>query len=127
MDKGQLEAFRARLIAEKARVQAEIERRDQDSRENAEDQYEESTMGNGLHIADAASDVFEQERINAERDDATDRLNEINKALERIDNGTYGISEVSGKPIPVERLQALPWATRLVDEETEENIRDISY
>jgi RNA polymerase-binding transcription factor DksA len=38
-------------------------------------------------------------------------------ALNRIDDGTYGVSEVSGKPIPIERLEAVPYATTLVDEE----------
>ena len=35
----------------------------------------------------------------------------------RIADGTYGLSAVSGKPIPLERLEALPYATTLVDEE----------
>jgi RNA polymerase-binding transcription factor DksA len=36
--------------------------------------------------------------------------------LSRIKDGTYGVSEVSGKPIPKERLEAVPYATTLVDE-----------
>lgn len=43
-------------------------------------------------------------------------LAQFDKALARIDAGTYGYSEVSGKPIPLERLEALPWATTLVGE-----------
>lgn len=43
-------------------------------------------------------------------------LAEIEHALDKIDDGTYGISEVSGKPIPYERLQAVPWARATVDE-----------
>jgi RNA polymerase-binding transcription factor DksA len=38
------------------------------------------------------------------------------QALTRIEEGTYGISSVSGKPIPIERLRAIPTATKLVDE-----------
>jgi DnaK suppressor protein len=38
-------------------------------------------------------------------------------ALARVDEGTYGISEVSGKPIPDERLRAKPTATRTVEEQ----------
>ncbi len=44
-------------------------------------------------------------------------LAQIDRALERIEAGTYGFSEVSGKPIPVDRLEAVPYATTLVDEE----------
>jgi RNA polymerase-binding transcription factor DksA len=46
-----------------------------------------------------------------------DELERIDKALARIAEGTYGVSEVSGKPIPRARLEALPTATTLVDEE----------
>jgi RNA polymerase-binding transcription factor DksA len=47
---------------------------------------------------------------------ARDELAQVKRALARIEAGTYGISEVSGKPIPRERLEALPSATTLVDE-----------
>jgi RNA polymerase-binding transcription factor DksA len=40
----------------------------------------------------------------------------VKRALDRIEQGTYGLSEVSGKPIPIERLEAVPSATTLVDE-----------
>jgi RNA polymerase-binding transcription factor DksA len=48
---------------------------------------------------------------------ARDELAQVEKALGRIEAGTYGTSEVSGKPIPRERLDAVPSATTLVDEE----------
>lgn len=58
-----------------------------------------------------------------ERDDEWDQLNfakgelaRVERALDRIKDGTYGLSQVSGKPIPRERLEALPTATTLVDE-----------
>ncbi len=38
------------------------------------------------------------------------RLAQIERALEKIDDGTYGISDASGDPIPIERLEALPEA-----------------
>jgi signal peptidase II len=41
---------------------------------------------------------------------------DIDAALERIADGTYGYSLVSGRPIPRERLEAIPWATVLVEE-----------
>jgi RNA polymerase-binding transcription factor DksA len=46
---------------------------------------------------------------------ARQQVDEIDAALERIDNGTYGLCRVSGKPIPKERLQAIPWATERVE------------
>ncbi len=50
----------------------------------------------------------------------------VKEALERIENGTYGKSVVSGKPIPEKRLEVLPWADRLVEEEEQEEQRNLS-
>lgn len=44
-------------------------------------------------------------------------LTQVERALQRMDKGTYGLSEVTGKPIPIERLEALPWATTNVGDE----------
>jgi DnaK suppressor protein len=41
---------------------------------------------------------------------------EIDVALDRMAEGTYGYSVISGRPIPKERLKAIPWATVLVEE-----------
>ncbi|GAA0316894.1 TraR/DksA family transcriptional regulator [Kineococcus aurantiacus] len=45
------------------------------------------------------------------------RLDSVEDALKRLDEGTYGLSVVSGRPIPPERLEALPDAATLVDEQ----------
>ncbi len=49
---------------------------------------------------------------------ANDRrlLDQVERAIRRLDEGCYGISEVSGKPIPLERLEAIPWATTNVED-----------
>jgi DnaK suppressor protein len=44
-------------------------------------------------------------------------LAEIDRALAKLDAGTYGISELSGRPIPIERLRAVPWARLSAEEE----------
>ncbi|WP_087972734.1 hypothetical protein [Oceanobacillus rekensis] len=69
------------------------------------------------HPADMGTEQFEQQRdagLNLMRED---RLKEIDDALGRIDDGTYGLSEKSGKPIPEERLEVMPIARNLVEEE----------
>ncbi|NWJ46296.1 MAG: hypothetical protein HXX08_10505 [Chloroflexi bacterium] len=114
MDNAQLTALKATLLAEKARLEEELDRLMIDTRENAADQ---SAEGSPSEMADIASDVTEQERIMSEREEVRSLLNEIDKALLRFENGTYGLSVVSGKPIPFERLEALPWASKLVGEE----------
>jgi DnaK suppressor protein len=49
-------------------------------------------------------------------------LAEIERALAKMKAGTYGVSELSGRPIPIERLRAVPWA-RLTAEEEEQRAR----
>lgn len=65
---------------------------------------------------DEAKVVTDLEPALAENELDQDTLAKIERALQRIEEGTYGISEVSGKPIPIERLEAVPYATTLVDE-----------
>jgi DnaK suppressor protein len=48
-----------------------------------------------------------------------ERLTQVERALAKIDNGTYGFSELSGRPIPRERLEAVPEAVCTVEEERE--------
>jgi RNA polymerase-binding transcription factor DksA len=60
--------------------------------------------------------VVERERDLALSAQARQMVVEIDAALERMESGTYGYSIHSGKPIPKERLEAIPWATELVEE-----------
>jgi RNA polymerase-binding transcription factor DksA len=60
--------------------------------------------------------VVERERDLILSDQALAEVDAIDAALERMKNGEYGYSLVSGLPIPKERLKARPWATELVTE-----------
>ena len=60
--------------------------------------------------------VVERERDLALSAQARQMVADIDIALERMANGTYGYSIISGRPIPKERLKAIPWATVLVEE-----------
>lgn len=64
--------------------------------------------------ADGGSLAFEMEMELSKQENARELLDKVNHALRRMDDGVYGICEVSGKPIPVSRLEALPYATTLV-------------
>ncbi len=50
-------------------------------------------------------------------------LSEIDRALAKMANGTYGVSDLSGRPIPLKRLRAVPWARLTADEEAERETR----
>ena len=60
--------------------------------------------------------VVERERDLALSAQARQTIADIDAALQRMADGTYGYSVVSGRPIPRERLEAIPWATVLVEE-----------
>jgi DnaK suppressor protein len=67
--------------------------------------------------ADEASDLYEDEFDEGRSDDLREELAAVERAEERLANGTYGLSIVSGKPIPDERLEARPTAERTLEEE----------
>ncbi|MFN3928130.1 MAG: TraR/DksA family transcriptional regulator [Thermoflexus sp.] len=62
------------------------------------------------HMADDATDVMDQATRTALRRHLELRLREVEAALRRMEEGTYGICEVCGRPIDVARLKALPFA-----------------
>ena len=66
---------------------------------------------------DAAEQIIEQDgALQLAAFDAA-LFSEVEHALAKIDAGKYGVSEESGAPIPLERLEALPWARRTLQEE----------
>jgi DnaK suppressor protein len=64
----------------------------------------------GMHQADAGSDAYERDFALSLFTQEQDHLYEIDEALKRIENGTYGICELSGESIPTARLEAQPFA-----------------
>jgi DnaK suppressor protein len=70
-------------------------------------------------LVDQALDAAQGEISSQLAEVESRELAQIEKALERINNGTYGICEVMGKPIPLARLQALPYATMCIEAQRE--------
>ena len=60
--------------------------------------------------------VVERERDLALSAQARQMIADIDAALQRINDGSYGLSVISGRPIPKDRLRAIPWARELVEE-----------
>jgi len=69
----------------------------------------------GMHQADAGSDAYDRDFALSLLSQEQDALYEIDQALKRIDLGTYGICEMSGKPIGHPRLEAIPFARYTVE------------
>ena len=69
----------------------------------------------GMHQADAGSDAYDRDFALSLLSQEQDALYEIDQALKRIELGTYGICEMSGKPIIHPRLEAIPFARFTVE------------
>ena len=107
----QREHFRQLLLNERARLTADS---DDLVVQNTNDDEEED-YGATNHPADAATDVFLRERNQALRENADELVSDIDAALGRIDAGTYGICLRTGEQIPLERLEALPYARYTIE------------
>jgi len=73
----------------------------------------------GIHMADQGTDNFDREFALNMVSNEQDLLYEINEALHRIDTGTYGICEMTGQPIEIERLRAVPYTRYCLAAQTE--------
>ena len=71
--------------------------------------------GFGMHTGDAGSDAYDRDFALSLLSQERDSLFEIDAALKKIQDGAYGLCEISGKPIPHARLEALPFARYTVE------------
>lgn len=102
--------FQERLNAKRVAIESRIAANRRGIQETVQD---ESGVGD---VEDEANLLYEREAEIDENDRDRKELAQVKRALDRIEQGTYGLSEVSGKPIPIERLEAVPHATTLVGE-----------
>ena len=109
-----VDQFRTRLEEERTRVQDAIENLHRENPGSLNDETEETSGDN--HLGDVATATFDREMAETLEDNSTHVLSEIDAALARIGNGTFGTCEVCGKPIDEERLEALPWATLCIED-----------
>jgi RNA polymerase-binding protein DksA len=105
--------FKERLLDEQRRVQEALNYIHEENRGQLEDDREEIPSDN--HPGDMATSTFDRE-LDATLEGNEERLLQaIDSALQRIENGTYGICQTCGQPIGAERLEALPWTTQCID------------
>ena len=102
----ELDARRSELLDLRGRVLGAAK----DIVEGDTDDGELSSAAGDQHLADHASDMLDREVDGSLEDNAEEIVREIDAALERIAAGTYGICVNCGKPIPEERLDAVPYA-----------------
>ena len=73
----------------------------------------------GNHDADAGTDTFDRDFALSLVSNEQEALNEIEEAIMRIKDGSYGVCEITGKPIPAARLVAVPFARYSVEGQAE--------
>ena len=123
MTEDQLAQFRQRLLDEKKRIEDDRAAYVSDDRDQSEeDQAGELSHSDPNDPADEATNLFDRERNFAAEDNMGRILAKIERALQKMDEGTYGLSDIDGAPIPVERLEALPYAATTVDQEEQEAV-----
>ncbi|NPA57814.1 MAG: TraR/DksA family transcriptional regulator [Aquificae bacterium] len=120
-DKKKLEKFRRLLLEEKRRILSRVFEKEEIIKKMTEE---------GLTIPEELDDyarIDYTEFILAELEDIeVEILREIDKALERMADGTYGLCEVCANPIEEKRLLALPWTTLCIQHAAEaEKTRDL--
>src|SRR5699024_657647 len=67
------------------------------------------------HPADSGIAVYEREKDMALKHQVVEELKDVEHALKKMENGTFGICEKTGKPIPLDRLQAIPTARTIIE------------
>ena len=110
------EQFRTALLEERERVQKAIANLRDDHPGTLEDEVEEMAGTSDNHLAETATATLDREIDFTLEENSGQVLAEIDAALKRIDDGTYGTCTKCGKDIGTERLEARPWAALCIDD-----------
>ena len=110
--------FKPLLEQERERIKSAIEHLHQEHPGNLEDELGEvGGRGSDNHLGDMATATFDRELDQGLEEGAQHTLEQVERALARIGDGTYGTCERCGKPIGEERLRARPWALLCIDDQ----------
>lgn len=110
----EIEHFRALLVEERTRLQEELEYVRDRSTDMDSGLPEDGESGDE-DSADLASAMMDKEMDLSVEDELEDLLNQVDRAFQKVEEGTYGICDVSGEPIPRSRLELIPFATLTVE------------
>ena len=110
------ERFRTELMQERERVQAAIANLRESHPGSLDDEVDEISNGSDNHVGDSATATLGREIDYTLGENSEQVLSEINTALKRIEDGTYGTCTACGKEIAPERLEAYPWASLCIDD-----------
>jgi DnaK suppressor protein len=112
LEKAFLDRQQSRLLKLRAQISGAM-----DAEQAEESGTQQQSLGGAQELEDDAQRLslldVEESLLNRN----TQRLQQIGRALEKIKDGTYGFSDASGKPIPRDRLEAVPEALFTADEQ----------
>jgi RNA polymerase-binding protein DksA len=108
--------FRTLLEDERRRVQHALDRMHGEHAESLEDETDELATASDNHMGDIASATLDREIDYGLEENAGQVLAEIDAALARIEDGTYGTCTGCGKEIDAGRLEARPWARLCIED-----------
>lgn len=110
--------FRSRLEHERNRLANAVDFLHSESTSTLEDELGEiGSGGTDNHLGDTAGATYERGLDQGLEEGAQQTVDEIDAALRRIDDGTFGTCEICGSPIGSDRLRALPWARLCIDDQ----------
>jgi DnaK suppressor protein len=110
--------YRKRLEDERARLTHAVDFLEKENPGSMTDELGElAEGGTDNHLGDTATAMYDRELDEGLEEGAQQTLAEIDAALKRIEDGTYGTCEVCGRPIAPERLAAIPWARLCIDDQ----------
>lgn len=110
--------YRKRLEEERARLLHAVSFLEKENPGNISEELGElAEGGTDNHLGDTATAMYDRELDEGLEEGARETLAEIDAALQRIEDGTYGICEACGKPIGEDRLKAIPWTRLCIDDQ----------
>jgi len=107
------EALKQQLLQERERLQREIAQLDAELSESLEDSSEESPYDQ--HMAETAGITLDREIDLTLEENARASIAQIDRALQKLENGSYGLCDKCGQPIGEARLRIAPFATLCVE------------
>ena len=110
------DGYRTRLREARGRLTNAVDFLERENPGSLGDELGEPT-GIDNHLGDTATATYDRELDEGLEDGAQQALREIDHALRKIDDGTYGTCEVCGRQIAPERLEAIPWARLCIDDQ----------
>ena len=115
LSNGNIERFKELLLVKRREITGDVNEIKNEALKQSRLDAAGDLSSMPIHMADLGSDTYEQEFALGLMDSERKLLREIDEALGRIANGTYGICEVTGKVILKARLEAKPWARYSVE------------